>query len=336
MQNESVFLIDGFSAATINERDMEVKIRLFPFGVIYKDGISKQIDREYASKFRLPHYQPPLKIGSHKQEAVGGGKYYALEVGDDGLYGLAKLNDNGWRALKEKHYGYHSPEVIWEGGFLENPSDGSRIEGPMIVGDALLHNPHLGESTALYSIEPKTDIGDNKMDENMVPVPESFLARLMSTFTRKEEVEERGAQVSDEFAAKLQASQDKITALESQVKAMEAEAARKGRVAEFASKLKNEPVETAEILAELDDDVAEKLVGRFNAVAAQAAHNVDQDVGNSGNGDELNSNPSEILIKSVDAYCAEHGVDFNAGFDAVAKENPEIVSEYFKNLRGGA
>ena len=147
--NKSDYLIDVF--ATVKPG---VAYRLFPFGVIVKNGVKREITPEYARRFRLPHFKPPIKLGSHADTTPAGGFIVGLEVRDDGLYAIPEHTEQGAAVLADGSYRYHSPEVIWEGGGLENPADGEEIAGPLIVGDALLHTPHLGEAAALYNVEP--------------------------------------------------------------------------------------------------------------------------------------------------------------------------------------
>jgi len=146
--------------------------RLLPFGQIVKNGRKREVTRELAARFRLPHFRPPIKLGSHKDETPAGGHIVALEVRDDGLYAVPEYNDEGAAALARGAYRYHSPEIVWEGG-LEDPQTGDVQDGPLIIGDALLHTPHLGEAAALYTADITQ--GEQKMNEGTVTVPVSSL-----------------------------------------------------------------------------------------------------------------------------------------------------------------
>src|SRR3990167_6339981 len=109
-------------------------IRFLPFGTLVKNGKRREITPEYAARFRLPHFEPPMKLGSHKEETPAGGHIVGLEVRADGLYGLTTNTDKGAQAIAEGDYRYNSPEIIWEDCALENPNDGSMLAGPLIVG----------------------------------------------------------------------------------------------------------------------------------------------------------------------------------------------------------
>src|SRR5512139_4007279 len=159
---DTTYLIDNY--VTTNQGPA---YRLFPFGVIYKNGKRREITPEYAAQFKLPHFRPAVKLGSHEDTTPAGGFIVALEVRDDGLYAVPEWNEKGETAMQDGAYRYHSPEVLWDDGAIENPADGSLITGPLILGDALLHMPHLGEATALYSIEPITE--EQKMENVTVP-----------------------------------------------------------------------------------------------------------------------------------------------------------------------
>ena len=42
--------------------------RLLPFGRLVKGGRSWDITPEFARRFQLPHFKPPIKMGSHSDE----------------------------------------------------------------------------------------------------------------------------------------------------------------------------------------------------------------------------------------------------------------------------
>lgn len=147
--------------------------RLLPFGRLFKDGVEHNLTPETAAQFRLPHFKPPVKLGSHADDAPAGGHIVGLEVRADGLYAIPEYVPAGEKALADGAYRYQSPEVIWEDRALEDPATGQLIPGPFIVGDALLHTPHLGERAALYSFEPRsTPMTDT------VTIPSTFFEKL--------------------------------------------------------------------------------------------------------------------------------------------------------------
>jgi len=133
--------------------------RLLPFGTIYKNGIKRVITPEIAKTFKIPHFKPAIKLGAHEETTPAGGSVIGLEVLENvikpGLYAIPEYTDKGQKAVDEGDYRYQSPEVMWEGGY-EDPRTGEITAGPMIVGVALLHNPHLGEEAALFQSEVTT------------------------------------------------------------------------------------------------------------------------------------------------------------------------------------
>ena len=67
MTDNSMYLIDEYVNVTAGE-----PYRLFPFGKIIKGGKTREITRELAAKFKLPHFKPPIKRGSHNDDAPAG------------------------------------------------------------------------------------------------------------------------------------------------------------------------------------------------------------------------------------------------------------------------
>lgn len=317
------FVIDEF-AILEQVSDSVAKIRLLPFGTIVKGGVRRIIDRNFAEKFKLPHFSPPLKLGSHKEEAISGGKYVGLQVHEDGLYGLVELTENGMKAIKEKHYHYHSPEVIWESGSLEDPNTGESINGPIIVGDALLHTPHLGEAAALYSVWEKQ--GEEQMENGVVQVPASFLDRVFNLLGVGEQPQvEEGKNVDvEKLEAQLTEIRQKNDELQKTLDDMNAETKRADRIAHFSAEIgKGGDQEFAEILADLEGEVAQKIVSKFTALRAQQEQNIDSDVGDTGTDEGLD--PKDRLNKAVLDYAKEKNVTYNVAFGAVIGENPDLL-----------
>jgi hypothetical protein len=327
MNNNSDFLIDEFRGVYKDEGLNTIKIRLFPFGKVFKGDDEISITPETASRFRLPHFKPPLKLGSHKEETPSGGSFVDLEVGDDGLYGLVELTDEGALAFSKKSYRYHSPEIIRAGRGLQDPISGETIEGPLLVGAALLHNPHLGEGAALYSVEPKLiDRGADKME--MTQVPTSWFERVMDAFkgqTPEREPERQPEQqpVTDEFAVQLQEKDTEIEAYRAKIKEMQDAQARQERVEHFASELPGEKEEVHVLLAGLDEEAAEALVVRFRALQAEVDLQPGETAGARG-ADEEPMAPMDRLNKVVEEYASEKGINFIDAFEAVRAEQPEL------------
>jgi hypothetical protein len=216
--------------------------RLFPFGKIVKGGKVREITPEYAATIKLPHFKPAIKLGSHEDATPAGGHIIGLEVRADGLYAVPEFNDKGAAALHDGAYRYHSPEIIWEGG-LEDPQGGV-INAPLIVGDALLHTPHLGEATAMYSIAP---ILEKKQEV-------------------KVETVEKIVEPEDYTAVKTELEQYRA-----ETARMKAEAEHKERVSKFNADLaetKADPT-LAELLAGLPAESAEAVMKQFRALSEQ-------------------------------------------------------------------
>ena len=220
----NTYLIENF----VNTRTGD-PYRLFPFGKIVKGGIVHEITPDSARNFKLPHFKPPIKLGAHDDPTPAGGHIVALEVREDGLYAVPEWNDKGSQALQDGAYRYHSPEVIWEDGGLENPENGAVISGPLVLGDALLHTPHLGEATALYSVNPM-EVKD--MEENMT-IPKSFWDKFVAPIFAKEPEKVEVVKEPEDYAA-TKIERDELKA---KIEKQEAEAVRKSRVEKFDAEL---------------------------------------------------------------------------------------------------
>lgn len=371
MAYQSLYLVSEFKAVEPGE-----PYRLFPFGTIYKDGRSREITPEFAQKLRLPHFKPPIKLGSHRDETPGGGRIIGLKVvGDgsnpdiDGIYAIPELNPNGTTAFTERHYGYNSPEIIWgEDQFLENPTTGEPIYGPLIVGDALLHTPHLGEATALYGVtplggEPKppkapiSNGGNKPMSENTVQVPTSFFDRMIDLFTSREEKPQPEPQPApvpqpepdtskaDEYAAAAKAAQEQVEQYKAELENMKAAQARAGLVSHYAAELQETAVkddtDLHTLLSGMDKERAGELVRRFKALSAQIKEsNLTGNLGGNENEpvDEYASRSAEanaLVMKRV--ADSEGKLDYNAALNIVRAERPELFQvDYHRTQRGGA
>lgn len=304
--------------------------RLFPFGVVVKNGRKHNITPEMAARFRLPHFKPPVKLGSHSDTTPAGGHIVGLEVRQDGLYALTELNDKGAAALEDGAYRYHSPEVIWEGGALEDPTTGEPINGPLIIGDALLHTPHLGEAAALYTIEP---IKEGETMEDEIKMPASIWARFTAWLDKVapgEPVQPDPDAAAEQMSAEAQALTEQMSAIQAErdemaakVARMEAEQAHRERVERFAADLRATKAEqNAELLASLSDDTAAWVLQQFRALSAQIAAN-----------DKLTSEIGTPVERPTDAnavvqqYATEHKMSYADALSAVVRLQPELFSK---------
>lgn len=306
--------------------------RLLRYGPLVKGGRKRVITPELASRFRLPHFKPPLKLGSHKDETAAGGHIVALEVRDDGLWAVPEYNEEGAAAVRRGAFRYQSPEIVWEGGF-EDPETGKVIEAPLIVGAALLHTPHLGEAAALYSTE------EISMYENDEQVSVGLLEKLAAIFRGPQPVTEPAAEpqpeteaaqptiAPDEFAAVV-AKRDELQAELDAIKAVQAHAA---RVEQFEGELAETPLasdqELHELLAGLGDDVAKALLTRLKALSAQSkVAELTADVGASEN---PAGSPAELLQAAIAARRAETKDDYIAALNYVRQTQPELVQSVY-------
>lgn len=318
-QSKTTYLIDNFVTVTPGQ-----PFRLLPFGRIVKGGKVRDITREIAARFRIPHFKPPIKLGGHADNLPAGGHIVGLEVRDDGLYAIPEFNDDGQAALKAGAFRYQSPEVMWNGGF-EDPQTGEVIEGPMIVGTALLHNPHLGEAAALYSVEPM----EVTMSES-VTVPVTIWEKLWDRFSAQPEPpapEPTPAPVEvvqhDEYAA-IAAERDELAA---KIAALEAQGKRRERVDQFAAALTATKVagddELAELLADLEEEKAQALMTRFAALSAQIDEShLTADVGHTGDDNPLEGRAA--LHAEIERTRQEKGVDYLKAWEIVRDTKPEL------------
>jgi len=318
--NMSTYLLDEYVSTSPGD-----PYRLFPFGRIVKDGRVREITKELAAMFKLPHFKPPIKLGTHDEATPAGGHIIGLEVREDGLYAVPEYNEKGEEALSSGSYRYQSPEVIWEGGGLEDPETGEMITGPLIVGDALLHMPHLGEAAALYTITPLVQERDMDEEKNLIErftaAIEKMVNRIPEPAPEPEPEPEQGIE-PEEFEAAVK-ERDEYRA---KWEALEAEGKRKEKVEHFVAELPEGDIfstEDAELLADLDEETAEKVLARFKALGAQLAENdeLTEEKGSSAGGEE---DPRKALDGQIKAYAEEHKLDYNAAMKQLAVEKPEL------------
>lgn len=318
--------------------------RLFPFGTITKGGESHELTPEKARSVKLPHFKPPIKLGSHADDTPAGGFIADLEVVEDnrygqgpGLYALPEWVESGLRALANGSFRYHSPEIIWD-GWTEDATTGERVEGTIIMGAALLHTPALGEAAAFFSATTNYHSGGDPMSDT-VTVEKSLYERMVGRLfddepeptppqrgkseeyaALKERVEGFEAQLAetaaerDEYAARLEA--------------IEAERKQKDRVAAFATDFADTPLaddgELHEALTALDDSVADVIVARFRALAKQVDASLERDVGAADGDGKGNLEAFEAAVRNV---MAENGVSRSDAYQRVIRQQPELYEE---------
>lgn len=344
-ENGSTFLIDAF----VNVRPGE-PYRLFPFGKVVKGGREHEITAEYASKFRLPHFKPPIKLGSHEETTPAGGQLVGLEVRADGLYGIPEYTDRGNLAIAEGDYRYHSPEVIWDEGGLEDPATGEIIPGPLIIGDALLHTPHLGEAAALYSITP---IRKEAGMEN-VSIPASLFERFLAVIGLGEKPAALPAvgtgsapapvpaPVTPETpgADKFQAVQAERDQFKSELDQLKAKEARQAKIDALVGQLQKQEdfgstyisldnaMKAAEMLAGMSPEQQDWVMRTFKAQAAQIkAGALFAEHGSTGAG--ADADPGAALDAAVRAEMAKSKSDYAAALEAVKVSSPDVFNAWY-------
>jgi hypothetical protein len=320
---DTTYLLDNYATTKPGQA-----YRLFPFGVIYKNGKRREITPDIASQFKLPHFRPAVKLGSHDDTTPAGGFIVGLEVRDDGLYAIPEWNEVGEKAMQDGAYRYHSPEVVWSDGALENPTDGTMINGPLILGDALLHMPHLGEATALYSIEP-TSTEEIKMDEN-VTIPQSLWDKFIAPLFTKEQPEAQTIEVikePEDYAA-VKAENEQYKA---QIAERETVEARRVRVEKFDAELKATKADPAlsDLLADLPEEKAEAIMRQFKALSEQI--NESAITGEKGTeGVPATEDPKAAFNAAVLALATEKSISYNAAFEEVKHNQPDMFLAWAK------
>lgn len=323
--NDSEYVITEYVTVAAGE-----PFRLLPFGRLVKNGKVREITAEMARRFQLPHFRPPIKLGSHRDETPAGGHIVALEVREDGLYAVPEYNDEGAAAMARGAYRYHSPEIVWEGGF-EDPNTGAMQEGPLIIGDALLHTPHLGEAAALYTAEIDKIEGERNMTTDTVTVPVSWLDRLFGRAqdapTPPEPPQQHAADAgvdADRFAA-VQAERDDLAA---RLERLEAESARAARIERFEGELAETPLagdaDLPGILAGLPDETAAELLRRFKALAEQArVAALTADVGHEGQA--ATGDPVAELDAAIRSVMGADKLNYTQALSKLTAEQPDLV-----------
>lgn len=326
MTADSIFIIDQFVTVKPGE-----PYRLVPYGKLYKNGDVVNFTPELARQVQLPHYKPAIKLGSHKDVTPAGGHIIGLEVRADGLYAIPEWNENGTAAIDGGAYRYHSPEIAWKGGLLDSTT-GNIISAPLLLGDALLHNPALGEATAFYQIESH---GGESMSE-MTQVPSTLWERIMDRLfsadvdpaPEPEPTTQTPDPQVDAYAAQLEAANAELAQYRAQIEQMEAAQQAQARVSHFAAEFAESTAvaddgELHTLLAGLDAEVADQLVQRFKALSAQIDETaLTGDVG-AAKGEATGP---DAVHAAVQKYQAEHSVSYNDAVAALANERPELFA----------
>jgi hypothetical protein len=326
------YILDKFVATKPGE-----PYRLFPFTEITRGGVTRKITPEYAAQFKLPPFKPPVKLGSHEDTTPAGGHITRLEVREDGLYAHTELTEKGGKAIAEGDYRYHSPEVIWDDGALE--TSGGVIYGPLIVGDALLHTPYLGESTAFYTTE------EIDMQEN-ISVPKGLFEKLMELIKPAADPEPPAPVVEPAPVIVTEAAEFKAVASErddykTQLETLKAEAATKeARVALSAQLQKKEDYgvvfaeataagEAAGVLAGLSESDREFVLRNFRALIAQIDESKLTKETGTEKGAPLGDDPKAEFNAQVLKTKEEKGVNYVEAFELTKTTHAELFKSAF-------
>ncbi len=333
---DSIFIIDEF----VNVRPGE-PFRLLPFGTLIKGGKERNITPEFAAKFKLPHFKPPIKLGSHDDETPAGGHINSLYVGEDGLYAVPEFTDKGAKAVEEGDFKYQSPEIIWEGNGLEDPNTGKMMEGPLIVGDALLHTPHLGEAAALYQIV-KQEKGENQMGDT-VQVDRSLWEKLTANLFAEKPADPVPAPEAPEEV--VETEEYKALAVErddykAKFDTMEAEKVKSEKLSVIAKEFDTEEYgtayielgkadESAEMLSKMDDEVRAWVLTNFKALSKQIKESaLTEELGTAGEGIDEDDSVGQLNAVIL-ARAKKDKVSYNEAMQFVIEEQPDLVKEAY-------
>ena len=314
---ETTYLLDNYVATKTGE-----PYRLFAFGRIVKNGKVREITPEYAAQFKLPHFKPAIKLGSHEETTPAGGHIIGLEVRADGLYAVPEWNEKGDSSMRDGAYRYHSPEVLWDGGAIEDPKTGAMISGPLVLGDALLHAPHLGEDAKFYTVEIQ---GEKTMEENTVNVPVSLWEKFVAPLLTKQEPKVVEV-IPEDYTITKQERDEYKSKLDAQV----AESERKSRVEKFTAELTETKADPslAELLADLPEEKSEAVLKQFKALSAQIDESkITAEVGKEGG--EAPADPKAAFNAAVLAIVNEKKINYNAAFEQVKVAQADLFKEAF-------
>lgn len=314
---DKTYIIDQFVNTQAGE-----PFRLFPFGVIVKNGNRREITLEFARQIKLPHFKPPIKLGSHDDITPAGGHIVGLEVRQDGLYAIPEWNENGIKAMREGAYRYHSPEIIWQEGAIEDPTSGEMMNGPLIIGDALLHAPHLGESAALYEtvIQEK-----NTMADETITLPKNLWEQYIAPLFAKPEPQRVEIVPEDYEATKKERDE-----LKAKIEAQEAEVKRAARREKYEAELTEAKAEVglAELLADLPEDKAGEIMRQFKALSAQIDESKLTEKGTEGT--NTIEDPKAAFNAAVLALANEKKILYTAAFEEAKVTHADLFAQAFK------
>ena len=333
--SKSTYIVDLIPTSFVNLVPGEA-IRLLPFGKVTKDGKTRIITPEYARKFKLPPWKPAIKLGSHEDETPAGAYINELDVREDGLYGLIDVTEKGAKAIEEGDYRYHSPEIIWDNGYLEDSEGGEDIQGPLILGDALLHNPHLGERAALFEIDklekPMTTDTEVKLSSDFWDKGKEMFKSLLPDKTPPDDDEIK----PEELTATIK----ERDVLKAEIDEMKAEAAASEQHAAIVAEFDTEEFgaafielgqaeNAAKMLARMDGEVRTWVMTQFKALSGQ--------IKEGGLMDELGHNldpegdPAAAFDMAIKAVQKEEKVGYNEAYKIAQTKHAALFKAYSEN-----
>lgn len=327
--SDKTYLLDSY----VTEKPGD-PFRLFQYKSIFKGGKKREITKE--TKFNFPQWSPQIKLGSHKDECPAGGSITSLDYRDDGIWANVELNEEGREAFEKGKWKFQSPEVIWEGG-VEDPDNGEIIEGPLIVGVALLHTPHLGNDAALYTYE---QLEDNSMTEltEVVEQNTTVMKKILSIFEKPEP--EPAPQPETEDYSAIEKERDDYAA---ELKTLKADKEKAELMTAIKGEFEKEEFGTAyielgktekaaEMLAEMSDEQRAWVIQEFGALSKQ----IDESklTGELGEDDPVPLAGTDAFSTAVTEHQKENKVEYMAAVQAVAKEKPELYASYLATVGG--
>lgn len=346
--------------------------RWMPFGRIMRTG--EEITRELAEQFRLPHYKPPIKLGSHDDSAPAAGHIVGVEVREDGIWVQPEWNARGLAAQANGDFRYHSPEPIGQDGFLESPDTGKMESGPFVMGTALLHDPYFGEQAAFYQVDViETEQDQRSRNMSTTEVPTSVWDKVWAKFSQEPKgghVEPSPAvpatpasvqpQPDPELTAateQFNAEKAKADAYAAEIKKLkdaavardEADKTKKAQVAMVAVLQDKERFgvvfaeneyagESADLIASLPEEVQKWILKLASGLAAQ----VDESAltgergtdADTSGADGGNVGPVATYEAAIVRKSTENKISWPAAKQLVDSENPELMQAYQTATRG--
>lgn len=335
-QTEQIYFLDDSGDIEEFAFKMGDPIRLFKWGDLFKGG--KKFTIAPGQGWKLPKFKAPIKMGSHDAKTPAGGWLTRLYDGDDGLYAVPEFNDAGQEAITNKSFRYHSPEVVWGGNYIEDADSGDQIAGPLIVGIALTHTPHLGENAALYSYQISNEVTKMTNQIETVEVPKDWFESVKGWFRKDPDPEPQETGIDPE---KFQAMSAELESYKNQVDAFEAEKAQTEKFALLQSKFQTDEFGTAfrqladdqdaiTVLSGMTPEQQEWVIKHLSALSAQAQA-VESELG----ADDQPLEGVDGFNAAIQKYMDDHeGTQYSQAVQIVAQTNPDLYAAYKASIPG--